>query len=62
MLIIKRYLGEKISKNLGKKKILIIYGARQVGKTTLVKDFLYELFGYFGKTLYYFPLKAIFFK
>ena len=40
MALIKRYLGEKISKSLGKKKILIIYGARQVGKTTLVKDFL----------------------
>jgi uncharacterized protein len=39
---IKRYLEEKISENLKKRKILIIYGARQVGKTTLVKKFLNE--------------------
>ncbi len=37
---IHRYLQEKIKNNLGKKKILIIYGPRQVGKTTLVKEFL----------------------
>ncbi len=35
-----RYLQDKIKTNLGKKKILIIYGPRQVGKTTLVKKFL----------------------
>jgi len=35
-----RYLGDKLRANLGKKKILIVYGARQVGKTTLVKNFL----------------------
>lgn len=35
-----RYLKDKIETNLGKKKILIIYGPRQVGKTTLVKEFL----------------------
>lgn len=39
---IKRYLEEKILENLKKRKILIIYGARQVGKTTLVKKFLKE--------------------
>src|SRR3989344_1879323 len=35
-----RYLRDKIEANLGKRKILIIYGPRQVGKTTLVKEFL----------------------
>ncbi len=45
---IQRYLEEKILKSLGKRKILIIYGARQVGKTTLVKKFLKE----FPKNLY----------
>lgn len=35
-----RYLENKIKDNLDKKKILIIYGPRQVGKTTLVKKFL----------------------
>jgi len=40
MLKIKRYLEEKILKNLDKRKILIIYGARQTGKTTLVKMIL----------------------
>lgn len=37
---IKRYLAEKISQDLENKKILIIYGPRQVGKTTLAKTFL----------------------
>lgn len=37
---IKRYLEEKISENLKKRKIILIYGARQVGKTTLVRKFL----------------------
>lgn len=44
---IKRYLEEKISENLKKGKIILIYGARQVGKTTLVKKFLGD-----GRTLY----------
>ncbi len=35
---IKRYLFDKIINNLAKRKIIIIYGARQVGKTTLVKE------------------------
>lgn len=35
-----RYLQDKIKDNQGKRKILIIYGPRQVGKTTLVKEFL----------------------
>lgn len=37
---IKRYLEEKISENLKNRKILIIYGPRQAGKTTLVRKFL----------------------
>ena len=40
MLKIHRYLEEKILEDIGKRKILIIYGARQVGKTTLVKIIL----------------------
>lgn len=40
MAYIKRYLWEKISENLDKRKIILIYGARQVGKTTLVQEFL----------------------
>ncbi len=39
---IRRYLEEKISKNLAERKILILYGPRQVGKTTLVKRFLHR--------------------
>lgn len=45
---IKRYLEEKISENLAERKILIVYGPRQVGKTTLVKRFL----GHFPKSAY----------
>lgn len=37
-MIIKRKIQENIEKNLFKNKIIIIYGARQVGKTTLVKE------------------------
>jgi predicted AAA+ superfamily ATPase len=39
-MIIYRYLQDKIKSNIGKRKIQIIYGPRQVGKTTLVKEFL----------------------
>jgi len=39
---IKRYLKEKIIESLKKQKIVLVYGARQVGKTTLVKEFLGE--------------------
>lgn len=35
-----RNIKETIKKNLFKNKVIIIYGARQVGKTTLVKDIL----------------------
>ena len=37
---IQRYLLEQIKTDLGKKKILIIYGPRQVGKTTLASEFI----------------------
>ncbi len=39
-LIFKRTITEQIKNNLGKKPIIILYGARQVGKTTLVKDIM----------------------
>ncbi len=35
-----RYLAKKIENDLGKGKIIILCGARQVGKTTLVRGFL----------------------
>lgn len=37
-MIIKRTIQKNIEQNLFKNKIIIIYGARQVGKTTLVKE------------------------
>lgn len=40
---IKRVLEEKIKNSLFKDKIIIIYGARQVGKTTLVKKIAADL-------------------
>lgn len=43
-----RTIYNKILDNLGKKPILVLYGARQVGKTTLIKDVLKN----FNKTLY----------
>jgi len=39
---IKRGLKKKLLAAIGSKKVLILYGARQVGKTTLVKDLLKE--------------------
>lgn len=42
--MITRILEKKIKENLFQKKIIILYGARQVGKTTLVKKIL-EKFG-----------------
>lgn len=39
-MIIKRTIQKNIEKSLFKGKIIIIYGARQVGKTTLVKEVL----------------------
>ncbi len=39
-MLIKRKIQESIEKNLFKRKIIIIYGARQVGKTTLVRQIL----------------------
>lgn len=37
MAYIKRYLQEKIEKSLGSGQVVIVFGARQVGKTTLVR-------------------------
>lgn len=39
-MLIKREIQEKIEKDLWKGKIIIVYGARQVGKTTLVNQIL----------------------
>ena len=38
MNILKRDIQKSIEDNLFKNKVIIIYGARQVGKTTLVKE------------------------
>jgi predicted AAA+ superfamily ATPase len=43
-----RTIYSKILENIGKKPILVLYGARQVGKTTLIKTILEN----FSKTLY----------
>lgn len=48
---IKRYLEDQIENCLFKGKVIVIYGARQVGKTTLVKGFL-EKYQNKYKTLY----------
>lgn len=40
--MIKRILKEKITSALFRGKVIVIYGARQVGKTTLVKDIVSE--------------------
>ncbi len=50
-MIIKRTIQKKIESSLFKKKVVIIYGARQVGKTTLVKAILEKIpqdSGYFN--------------
>lgn len=44
-MIIKRWLKAKIIESLGDKRITILYGARQVGKTTLVKEIAEEFNG-----------------
>lgn len=49
-MLIKREIQEKIEKDLWKGKIVIIYGARQVGKTTLVNQVLKK---YSEKAEYY---------
>ena len=41
--MVKRYLKDIIAKDLFKKKTVIIYGARQVGKTTLVNELVKSL-------------------
>ena len=38
MKIIKRILQERIEEKFFQRKVIIIYGARQVGKTTLIKE------------------------
>lgn len=43
--MIKRKLTEELRKRLNGKKALIVYGARQTGKTTLIKDILSEISG-----------------
>ena len=45
-----RYYDEKMSRYLQKGKVLIIYGPRQVGKTTLIREFLKNFEGkiFFG--------------
>jgi hypothetical protein len=43
--VIKRKLTEELRKRLNGKKALIVYGARQTGKTTLIKDILSEISG-----------------
>ena len=42
-MLIKRNIQEKIENDLWKKKIVIIYGTRQIGKTTLVNQILTSL-------------------
>jgi uncharacterized protein len=44
----KRTIYKSLLENIGKKPILVLYGARQVGKTTLIKTILNN----FSKTLY----------
>ncbi len=50
--MIKRTIKQKIIDSLYKNKIIILYGARQVGKTTLVKDIMKEI-GVKDETVYY---------
>lgn len=49
-MLINRDIQEKVEKDLWKRKIIIIYGARQVGKTTLVNQILEK---YSEKAEYY---------
>lgn len=48
MIMIKRAIKEAILGHIGKGKVIVIYGARQVGKTTLVK----EIAGEYGDFVY----------
>ena len=41
--MIQRDIKENIKKDLFKKKIILLFGARQVGKTTLVKEIAEEM-------------------
>lgn len=38
--MIKRFYGSKIQKNLKPNKVLVVYGPRRIGKTTLINDFI----------------------
>ncbi len=49
MKIIKRKIQDSIEKSLFKGKLVVIYGARQVGKTTLIKEMQKN---YFNKSIY----------
>jgi uncharacterized protein len=40
--MVSRILSQEITKNLFKKKVLLVIGARQIGKTTLLKNILIE--------------------
>ena len=44
-MVIKRWLKDELIKSLKDKKVIILYGARQVGKTTLVKELITEYNG-----------------
>ncbi len=49
-MILKRALQDLIERDFGKGKIILVYGARQVGKTTLVKEIIAD---FSGKTVLY---------
>ena len=40
---IPRIIKEEIKKNIKKQKVLVLYGARQVGKTTLLGEIIKEI-------------------
>ncbi|MCX6273024.1 MAG: ATP-binding protein [Bacteroidetes bacterium] len=44
-LLYSRYVGDQIKSWLYKGKVIILYGARQVGKTTLVKEIMKDIHG-----------------
>ncbi|MGB2791062.1 MAG: AAA family ATPase, partial [Candidatus Moraniibacteriota bacterium] len=54
---IERNLKKKIENDFGKRKIILVYGARQVGKTTLMKEILVSFSG--EKVLYNCDLDAM---
>lgn len=52
--IYKRKIVEKVAKYLGSKEVIVIYGARQVGKTTLMK---YLIKNHLKENVFYFDLE-----